>query len=92
MREPPDDESLVRMLNENVAKDLDAIARAFTYHPAPDGRIAEKYEKLREAFRQLAILVALACPESREKAIAMTNLEQSNMWANAAIARNSHVK
>jgi hypothetical protein len=29
------------------------------------------------------------CPDSREKSLAMTNLEQAVMWANAAIARNS---
>jgi hypothetical protein len=28
------------------------------------------------------------CPESRELALASTNLEQCVMWANAAIARN----
>lgn len=28
------------------------------------------------------------CPESREKSLAVTNLEESVMWANASIARN----
>ena len=28
------------------------------------------------------------CPESREKSLAFTKLEECIMWANAAIARN----
>lgn len=74
-------------MRELLDKDLEAIAKAFTYHP-PKGEKVALYEQLREAYRQLAILVAQTTPDSREKALAMTNLEQSSMWANAAIARH----
>ncbi len=32
------------------------------------------------------------CPESREKSLAITNLQQSVMWANASIAINEEDK
>jgi hypothetical protein len=35
------------------------------------------------------MLINDLCPESREKSLAITNLEQAVMWANAAIARNA---
>lgn len=58
----------------------------FTYH-APKGDQPQKYELIRASARQLAELVEQLCPEGREKALAMTNIEQASMWANAAIAR-----
>jgi hypothetical protein len=58
----------------------------FTYHP-PKGDQPQKYELIRASSRQLAELVEQLCPESREKALAITNIEQASMWANAAIAR-----
>jgi hypothetical protein len=38
--------------------------------------------------RKLAYLINEDCPDGREKSIAITKLEESVMWANAAIARN----
>jgi len=63
------------------------IEKRFTYHPPKEGQPI-KYEALRTAFKDLAYLVEHYCPDSRERALAMTKLEESNMWANAAIARN----
>lgn len=57
------------------------------YH-APKDEQPEKYEKLRLKVRELAELIELLCPDSREKSMAFTNVEQCVMWANAAIARN----
>lgn len=47
------------------------------------------YQEIREQARALALLLAGLCPASRELSLALTNLEQTVMWANAAIARNS---
>lgn len=58
----------------------------FTYHP-PKGDQAFRYEKLRFNGRNLADMINELVPESREKSLAMTNLEQAVMWANAGIAR-----
>ena len=65
----------------------DEIAHRFTYHPPKDGQTA-KYEALRNEAKILAIMIEDLCPNSREKSVAFTNLEQAVMWANAAIARN----
>ena len=59
----------------------------FTYHPPKDGQ-AEIYKGIRDAGRELAELVDQAAPESREKSLAVTHIEQAVMWANAAIARH----
>lgn len=63
------------------------IENNFKYH-APKEDQPEKYTTLREKAKELAYLVEELCPESREKALSLTNLEQAIMWANASIARN----
>jgi hypothetical protein len=63
------------------------IEKRFTYHPPKEGQPA-KYEALRAHYKQLAYMILAMCPESRELSLALTKLEESNMWANAAIARN----
>ena len=64
----------------------DELTTRFTYHPPKDGQ-PERYEQIRNAARRLAELIEDTCPESREKSLAMTNIEQAVMWGNAAIAR-----
>lgn len=63
------------------------IERAFTYH-APKAGQPEQYTKLRETAKVIAYLIEELCPNSCEKDLAMTRLEESVMWANASIARN----
>lgn len=43
---------------------------------------------LRTACKNIASDIDAACPNSREKSVAMTKLEEVMFWANAAIARN----
>ncbi len=59
----------------------------FTYH-APHGNQIARYEMLRGAARNYAQIIVELTPQSREQAVALTNLEQATFWANAAIARN----
>ena len=63
------------------------IERAFTYH-APKDNQPKRYEAIREKAKELAYLIDGLCPDSREKSLAMTKLEEASMWANASIARN----
>jgi hypothetical protein len=70
-------------LEERVAKQ---IANAFTYH-APKGDQAQRYHEGRELARELAFWIATHTPPGREQALALTKLEESVMFANAAIAR-----
>lgn len=63
------------------------IENIFTYH-APQPNQIERYTQIREQAKSLAYLIDNLCPNSREKSLAQTNLEQAVMWANASIARN----
>ena len=63
------------------------IDKRFTYIPPKDGQ-PEKYEKLRNAAREMAHGINDLCPDSREKSLAITKLEEMVFWANASIARN----
>lgn len=63
------------------------IEKRFNYHPPKEGQ-PEKYQKLRDRIKSLAYYVFEVCPDSRERSLALTKLEEAVMWANAAIARN----
>jgi len=63
------------------------IDNNFRYH-APKDDQPKRYEALRGKAKELAELINELCPDSREKSIAITNLEQCSMWSNASIARN----
>lgn len=65
---------------------LERIEEDFKYH-APNGETAERYIRMRQTAKGLARLIVELCPESRERSTALTKLEESVMWANAAIAR-----
>ena len=59
----------------------------FTYHK-PFGNQASRYQNLRDLAKELASMFLDYCPESRERSLALTKLEEAVMWANASIARN----
>ena len=63
------------------------LLKRFTYHAPKEGQ-AMKYEDIRNKARLLAEFIDDTCPDSREKSLAITALEEAVMWANAAIARN----
>lgn len=63
------------------------LLKRFTYHP-PKGDQPARYTTLRETAKDFAQWILSCCPESRERALALTKLEEAVMWANAAIARN----
>ena len=63
------------------------IENNFKYHNPKEGQ-PEKYTQLREKAKELAYLIDELAPQSREKSLAITKLEESVMWANASIARN----
>lgn len=67
--------------------EADKLVNAFTYHP-PVGDQVDRYREIRQCGHTVAILINNLCPDSREKSLAITKLEEAVMWANAAIARN----
>ena len=66
---------------------IENLKNRFTYH-APKETQPQKYENIRENALAFAELLNEMCPDSREKSLAITALEEAVMWANAAIARN----
>jgi len=63
------------------------IENNYTYHEPKDGQ-PERYERIRYKAKMLAAYINENCPDSREKSLAFTRLEEAVMWANASIARN----
>lgn len=60
----------------------------FTYHP-PVGVDVAAYQEIRAAGRTFADTIdRLTGPDSREKSLAVTKVEEAVMWANAARARH----
>lgn len=63
------------------------MLKTFAYHrPSKDG--LSKIAELREAFSELSVKIEAICPGSREKSVAVTNLEQAAMWAIKAVVFN----
>jgi hypothetical protein len=63
------------------------IENNFKYHKA-DKEKGEQHDYIRAVLRHAAVMIDDVCPDSREKSLAITKLEEAMMWANAAIARN----
>jgi len=63
------------------------LVNRFTYHAPQDGQ-GERYQKIRDTGLYVANLINAECPESPEKSLAVTRIEEAVMWANAAIARH----
>lgn len=73
------------------SEQLDAIEHNLTNHPPRDENVTALFDILRDDAKEFARTIAAACPTSREKSLALTNLEQALMWAVAAVARNQHL-
>lgn len=63
------------------------IEKRFSHHPPHNEKVA-LHEATRDLHRKMAEHLNRLLPESREKSLAFTALEESLMWANACIARN----
>jgi len=63
------------------------IDKPYAYHkPSPDG--FAKITQLREMFSAVDRAIKETCPDSRQRAIAITNNEQTAMWAIKAVVFN----
>jgi hypothetical protein len=71
-------------IDEKTQKRLD---NDYVYH-APKDDQQERYILIRDTGKMLATVLCQNCPPSRELSVALTQLEQVIMEANAAIARN----
>ena len=64
------------------------IEHRFKYHQPPNKQTGDTHGLIRTKCLTLAMLIDEVTPDSREKSLAITSLEETMMWANAAIARN----
>lgn len=65
------------------------LENRFTFHPVTGDEQAKKYETVRSTTKNLAYLIDDLVPDSREKSLAWTALEEAVAWANAGIARHN---
>lgn len=65
----------------------DQIEATFTYHP-PKADQPARYVRIRDKAKELAFVIDDCVPDSREKSVALTELQSVVMWANAGIALN----
>lgn len=68
-------------------EDRRRIENAFVYHSSKDDQ-PQRYVRIREKAKELAFLICESVKNSRERSLALTELEGAVMWANAGIARN----
>lgn len=60
----------------------------FKYHAPKDGQPFD-YDQIRQAGKRFAELICERVPTSRERATALTRIEEAIFWANAGVARNT---
>lgn len=68
-------------------KNLDEI---LTYH-SPNEEQQEHYEEINQAAKDFAAVILEHAPDSRERSVALTHLQDARMWANSAVALE-HIK
>lgn len=65
------------------------LENRFSFHPANTEEKKQAHETVRNTCLRVAIDLNNLIPEGREKALALTHLEEVMFWANAGVARNS---
>jgi hypothetical protein len=68
--------------------DDDELNTRFQYHKPDEDKI-KKHETIRNECLKLGFMICANTPACREQSLAITNLEEAMMWANAAIARRA---
>lgn len=63
------------------------IVRSHTYQ-RPHGDQPERYERIRSAGREFALLLKELTPDTPEQTLALRDVESAVMWANKSIAVN----
>lgn len=66
------------------------IENRFSHHPPKDAATVAQHELTRNQIKGIAHYWDGNLPIGREKALAITKLEEAVFWANAAIARHQN--
>ena len=61
------------------------VEERFKFHPATD-YTGPLHDEVRKAHGTLAVWIQKNLPDSREKSLALTELQASMFWCNAAVA------
>lgn len=62
------------------------VRKRFQYHQPADDMTRDAHSSVRGVHLDAVVQIDHLCPESREKSLALTALQEAMMWANAAIA------
>lgn len=66
------------------------LENRFSYHkPTPE--MVPVFAAIREKLKEAAMLIDQSVPDGREKATAISKLEEAGFWANAALARSGEI-
>ena len=65
----------------------EAVDKRFTYN-APKGDQVERYQKLRDKFRELAHMIVDLTPDCVDQDVALRKLSEASMAVNITIACN----
>ena len=68
--------------------DIETIEINFCCDRTPTSDKVDRCRVIMSDAKSLALTIEGMCPDSREKSLAMTRLEEAAMWANAAIMRD----
>lgn len=65
--------------------ELTRLRNIYTYHPPRPGSVPV-FEAIRQAGFEMSRAILENCPPSRERSLALTDIQGAVMWANASIA------
>ncbi len=75
------------MADDTECEERAHIDKPFAYHkPSDDGH--RRITRLREDFSRVKASIERNCPESRQRSVALTELETAAMWAIKAVVFN----
>lgn len=66
---------------------IEELEDRFNYHPPRDGTDVARHHRVRNVLFDAARAIVEEVPEGRERAAALTRIEEAMFWANAGIAR-----
>lgn len=66
------------------------LVNRFSHHAPQDEETVKKYEMMRSIALSFSAVINDLVPDSREKSLAITHLEEVVFWANAGIARSGN--
>ena len=72
----------------NLTPEEAQLLHSLTNHPPVDDSVVMRFEDVRAMAFDLGRQILAHCPPSRERSLAITNLEQTVMWAIKSIALN----